>query len=173
MWLARHIAGLRAANPGWEYPDCDPLGGGVNAEILFVFEKPGPKTSEAGGGSGFLSVDNNDGTAANTCAFLEKARIAREKLLFWNAMPGWNGKIAYTAEEIKKGSAAFRDLLTRFPKLRFVVLVGKAAEGVAGPVLAEARPDVQVLVSAYPSPQVYRFNPAKWHAIPAAWAAAA
>ena len=37
-----------------EFPDFDPLGGGVRSDMLFVLEKPGPKTSRQGGGSGLL-----------------------------------------------------------------------------------------------------------------------
>jgi len=43
-----------------EVPDFDPLDGGVDAQVLFLFEKPGPMTAGQGGtkvrsGSGFIS----------------------------------------------------------------------------------------------------------------------
>ncbi len=40
---------------GVEVPEFDPLDGGINAEVLFLFEKPGPMTAEDGrrAGSGF------------------------------------------------------------------------------------------------------------------------
>jgi hypothetical protein len=46
-------------------PDFDPLDGGVNAQVLFLLEKPGPMAAEDGkrAGSGFISRDNDDGTA--------------------------------------------------------------------------------------------------------------
>jgi hypothetical protein len=52
--LTDFVEHLRRKHQGWEFPDFDPLDGGINAEILFLFEKPGPKTSARGGGSGFI-----------------------------------------------------------------------------------------------------------------------
>src|SRR4051794_18782447 len=49
------VAKLRSAHLDWEFPDFDPLDGGVNADMLFLFEKPGRMTSEVGKGSGFIS----------------------------------------------------------------------------------------------------------------------
>jgi hypothetical protein len=169
--IARFLADLRAANPSWEFPDCDPLGGGVDAEILFIFEKPGPKTSEAGGGSGFLSVDNDNPTAANSCAFLDEAGIARERTLFWNVMPGWNGKIAYTKDELKEGPKALRGLLALLPKLRAVVLVGTPTQQTRNAIVA-LRPGLKIISSAHPSPKVRAMNRPKWDAIPVQWAEA-
>jgi hypothetical protein len=168
--IARLVAALRTENPGWVFPDCDPLGGGTQADILFIFEKPGP---QGAGSSGFLSIDNDDLTAAYTCGFLEKVGIARDRILFWNTMPGWNGKIAYTADELRKGPEALRRLLALLPDLRTVVLVGNPARERAGKLIARLRPDLKVITSAHPSPRVRATNRAKWEAIPAQWAAAA
>lgn len=66
-------------------PNFDPDDGGVNAEILFLFEKPGPKTDPTEGGSGFISQDNNDPTAKATKDFLLKAGVDRKKLSFGTA----------------------------------------------------------------------------------------
>jgi hypothetical protein len=53
-----------------EVPEFDPLDGGVEAQVLFLFEKPGPMTAELGGskrsGSGFISRNNDDPTAEAT-----------------------------------------------------------------------------------------------------------
>ncbi len=47
-----------------EVPDFDPMDAGVEARILFLFEKPGPMTSKHKTGkrvgSGFISRDNDD-----------------------------------------------------------------------------------------------------------------
>src|ERR1700733_350011 len=60
-----------------EVPDFDPLDGGVNARVLFLFEKPGPMTADgsafSGSGSGFISRNNDDPTAEATIAFMGKA----------------------------------------------------------------------------------------------------
>lgn len=54
--LAEYAERLRMRGLG-EVPDFDPLDGGVEARVLFLFEKPGPMTAEAGKrvGSGFIS----------------------------------------------------------------------------------------------------------------------
>jgi hypothetical protein len=53
--LLDYTAGLRVQRPDWFMPDFDPAGGGVRSRVLFLFEKPGPKT-DRNGGSGLLSV---------------------------------------------------------------------------------------------------------------------
>jgi predicted MFS family arabinose efflux permease len=42
-------AKLRRQRPDWEVPDFAPAGGGIASVVLFLFEKPGPKTAQAGG----------------------------------------------------------------------------------------------------------------------------
>ena len=44
-------------------PHFDQNDGGIEAEILLLFEKPGPMTDPKRGGSGLISQDNNDPTA--------------------------------------------------------------------------------------------------------------
>jgi len=53
-------------------PNFDPLDGGINAEFVFLFEKPGPKTDSTNGGSGFISRDNNDETAKSVFEFMNR-----------------------------------------------------------------------------------------------------
>lgn len=50
--LAFYTSSLRVHG---DVPDFDPLDGGINAEVLFLFEKPGPMAS----GSGFISRDSS------------------------------------------------------------------------------------------------------------------
>ncbi len=72
--LANYISQLRKSDFG-DIPDFDPCDGGVKAEALFLFEKPGPKAFE----SGFISRNNNDQTAENTFKFMVETRLPREK----------------------------------------------------------------------------------------------
>ena len=51
----------------------DLLGGGINAQVLFLFEKPGPMAL----GSSFISRDNDDPTAEATFRFLQQAGLDR------------------------------------------------------------------------------------------------
>lgn len=71
--LTEYVAKLRLRGLG-EVPDFDPLDGGIEARILFLLEKPGPMTAEGGKriGSGFISRNNDDSTAAATIGFMRK-----------------------------------------------------------------------------------------------------
>src|SRR5258707_532063 len=82
--LVSYTAGLRL--DGMQVPEFDPLDGGVDAKILFLFEKPGPMTAEDGrrAGSGFISRDNNDPTAEATFDFMGQAGIPRKSTVIWN-----------------------------------------------------------------------------------------
>ena len=53
----------------------DPRDGGIRAQALFLFEKPGPKANA----SGFISRDNDDPTAENIFRFMNQAGIPRKK----------------------------------------------------------------------------------------------
>jgi hypothetical protein len=55
--LTLYAARLR--EHGFDVPEFDPLDGGINAQVLFLFEKPGPMTASEGG-SGFISRNNDD-----------------------------------------------------------------------------------------------------------------
>src|ERR1700720_2428640 len=130
MLYASHIASLTAFAknlPGTYVPNFDPLDGGVNADILFLFEKPGPKTSRPEGGSGFISRDNNDATAAATKAFMAQAGIDRERTVIWNAIPDWNGTIKLSQNELEEGLRSLEALLALLPRVHTAVLVGKQA----------------------------------------------
>lgn len=168
--LASYVGGLRLKHPDWEFQDFDPLDGGVEADILFLLEKPGPMTSPTGKkqGSGFISRNNDDPTAENLFTFMRTAGIERKRTVLWNVIPGWNTTIKYDAAEIRRGVEELRHLLPLLPNLRTVVLVGKPAQR-ARRLLHAVRPDLLIHTSAHPSAQVYRFNPEQWRAIPDQW----
>lgn len=168
--LARFVAQLRMAEPSKEFPDFDPLDGGTGADILFLFEKPGPKTSSGGLGSGFISRDNDDPTAEATFGFMIQANLPRRRTITWNVIPGWNGTRKVTAEEVHNGVASLAELLRLLPRLRTVVLVGKRAQR-AKSLIEPLK--LRVLISAHPSPLVRASRPDAWRAIPNAWAQAA
>ncbi|MFC3168507.1 hypothetical protein [Paracoccus fontiphilus] len=100
--LAEYVDSLRAEDRGY-VPDFDPLDGGVDAEILFLLEKPGPKTDPANGGSGFISRDNDDPTAEAICRFMELAQVPRRASLIWNAIPWCNGTTDVSPAERREG----------------------------------------------------------------------
>ncbi|MDE2365156.1 MAG: uracil-DNA glycosylase [Hyphomicrobiales bacterium] len=168
--LRDFVAALRAQFTDWEFPDFDPLDGGVDAECLFLFEKPGPMTSEKGGGSGFISRDNDDPTAEATFCFMRQAKIDRRRSVIWNAIPGWNGERRISQPELRMGIESLAALLALLRRIHTVVLVGKRAQGARGQL---ARPGLRIFESAHPSPLVKARWPEVWRKIPEQWAAAA
>ena len=167
--LNEYVAGLRQ-RPGVEVPDFDPLDGGVDARVLFLFEKPGPMTADgARRGSGFISRDNDDPTAENTFLFMREAGIPRKMTVTWNVIPWWNGTTNVTAAELREGAEETRRLTGLLPRLRAVVFVGKKA--------LRARRHLEdtgldFFPSYHPSPVVRATRPDRWRAIPSVWAEA-
>ncbi|WP_186083159.1 uracil-DNA glycosylase [Burkholderia gladioli] len=168
--LARYVQGLREQYPTYEFQDFDPLDGGVNADLLFLLEKPGPMTSPNGKkqGSGFISRNNDDPSAEAVFRFMQEAGIPRKRTVLWNVIPWWDKSIKFTAAEVRRGIEELRHLLPLLPNVRTVVLVGGQARR-AHRLLQTLRPDLRICTSAHPGRQVYRFNPDQWHAIPKQW----
>lgn len=162
-----------AARLSVEVPMFDPADGGVEARILFLKEKPGPKTSTARlgfTGSGFISRDNDDPTAEATYDLMQKIGLDRKQTLMWNVIPGWNGTIKLTDDERRRGLAEMPRLLALLPKLEVVVLVGKQAWK-AEPYFANTQ--IELFKSYHPSRRVQNSYPNHWRSIPAVWAEAA
>ena len=98
--LTKFVLELRSEGLG-DVPYFDALDGGVNANSLFLLEKPGRKAVA----SGFISRNNDDKTANNTYDFMVEAKIDRMTTCLWNTVPGWNGTRKVTAAELKMGAA--------------------------------------------------------------------
>ncbi len=164
--LAAFASGLRRAE--YYVPDFDPCDGGVDADILFLFEKPGPKTAPPSG-SGFISRDNDDPTAEATKCFMEQAGIDRARSVIWNVIPGWNQTISIKREELRDGFAKLDLLLPKLINLKTIVLVGRKAQS-AAPVLAPY--GFRIVCSYHPSRRVKHSMRDRWEAIPYEWAKA-
>jgi len=157
---------LRTNHKDFFVPDFDPLDGGVNATALFLFEKPGAKTDRRSGGSGFISRDNDDRTAAATKEFLANAGINRTDTILWNLMPIWNGTRAVTPQERILGFGYLAELLSVLKKLSVVILVGKQAQRTK---VHMDLSNYKVLESYHPSPLVKATAPDKWSEIGQIW----
>lgn len=163
--LVAYAEDLRRSGKG-EVPHFDPLDGGVEAKVLFLFEKPGPMTTD-GAGSGFISQNNDDPTAEATYRFRRQAGIARKLTVAWNVVPWWNGTRKVTGVELREGVASVKGLVERLPNLRVVLLIGtKAAR--AERLLKNA--GLVLLTSDHPSPIVRAAYRERWDNIPAQWA---
>ena len=167
--LTAYVEALRF-RCGLEFPDFDPLDGGVHARLLFLKEMPGPMTSavrSGRAGSGFISRDNEDPTAEATFRFMRAAGIPRSETVMWNVVPGWNGTRRITSTELRAGLAEIGTLIHLLPRVRVIVLLGRKAQR------SEAQLGETGLVirrSPHNSPLVRASRPEAWNAIPALWA---
>lgn len=150
-----------------EVPDFDPLDGGIHAQVLFLFEKPGPMTA-SNNGSGFISRNNDDPSAEATFAFMQRAGIPRKLTVTWNVIPGWNGTRKVTGKELRDGVDSVRELIALLPSLRAAVLVGLNAARAMPYLRSETA--LTLFTSAHPSPLVRAKHPEKWNAISPQWA---
>ncbi|WP_256344080.1 uracil-DNA glycosylase [Pseudomonas costantinii] len=169
--LTAYVKRLRVKHPDWEFQYFDPMDGGIEADMLFLLEKPGPMTSPNAKrkGSGFISRDNDDSTAEALFAFMKQAEIERKRVVLWNVIPGWNGTVKIKAGERRAGLEELATLLKLLPRLRTVVLVGRQA-GKAATFMQSM--NLKVFTSAHPSPKVRNMNRTMWDLIPIQWAEA-
>lgn len=140
-----------ASGPGFRIPYFDPLDGGMDAEVLFLLEAPGPKAVA----SGFVSRDNPDESAKNFFLMNAAAGIERKRTVIWNVVPWYVGsgrKIRpATAADVRQADEWLLALLSLLSHLRFVVLVGQKAR-YAKHQIEVSRPDVELLEIPHPSP---------------------
>ena len=166
--LTSYIDQLRSAHPEIEFPYFDPDDGGIDAQILFLFEKPGPMSATTIGqrkGSGFISRDNDDPTAQNTFQLMSRASIPRRSTSTWNIIPGWNGSIKISLQERSFGLRELDKLTLLFQNLKVIVLVGKEAQRASSTL--ESR--FKVFKSPHPSNRVKNLNRSSWDKIPEIW----
>ena len=85
--LSAFIDTLRSArSEAVPYPD--PRDGGAKAQVLLLLEAPG-RSAVA---SGFVSLDNSDGTARNLSGILSETGLARSEIIVWNIIPGTSAR---------------------------------------------------------------------------------
>lgn len=150
--LTQYVDRLRAqAGSTAAIPYFDPWDGGVNAEVLFLLEAPGPRAVAAG----FVSRDNPDETAKNFLLLNQDAGIARERTLSWNIVPWYIGTGSRirpaNRKDIDQGLGPLADLLRLLPALRAIVLIGQKA-GAARGLVADLRPQLRIFETPHPSP---------------------
>lgn len=167
--LTAYAAKLREMGHG-EVPEFDPLDGGIEALVLFLFEKPGPMTASSRpgrrAGSGFISRNNDDPTAEATLNFMRTAGIPRGQTIIWNVIPWWNGTRKVTGFELAEGVRFVKELTGLLPKLRAVVFVGQKAAKAHRHLMDTG---LALFSSDHPSPLVKAKFPERWHAIPSDW----
>lgn len=166
--LTQWVANLRKQlDDSFFVPDFDPLDGGINAEFLFLFEKPGPKTDSRNGGSGFISRDNNDPTAENIFKFMKDIGLNRNRTLIWNIMPIWNKTIKFNSQERKKGTRLLEEVMGLLPNIKALILVGNSAQ--SSEKWLKINNEIHIIKSAHPGAKVKARYRDKWNDIPRQW----
>ncbi|WP_104118428.1 uracil-DNA glycosylase [Arthrobacter sp. B1805] len=113
---------------GW-VPYVAPNHGGAEAPVLSVLRDPGSMTSEARG-SGMLSVENDDVTAALQCELLENAGLTPKNITPWNAYPWYrhDQSSGLSSRQVTEGIDPLRRLVGLLPDLKVVLLQGREAQ---------------------------------------------
>jgi hypothetical protein len=97
--LNRLVDEINAGRDAHLAPWFDPDGGGINARVLFLLENPGRRATAARG-SGLISADNADDTAANFFRLRDQASLPRDRLVAWNVVPWyWSGARAASSPQ--------------------------------------------------------------------------
>jgi hypothetical protein len=113
--LKNYVQELQNKHKGKDIPHFDPKDGGINARVLFVQEAPGPKAVKSRGGSGFVSRNNDDQTAANF--FQMTRRQVSNGLTAFHGI-SFHGTLAMTTEfVIRKPRTLRKDSLTFWTSL--------------------------------------------------------
>ncbi|PIG95932.1 hypothetical protein AMD26_019060 [Deinococcus sp. UR1] len=162
--LTAFIETLRAQvqGRGLDVPHLDPLGSGIHARILYLLEAPGPMAAQVHGGSGFISMDNNDQTAQSVFQLTEQAGVNRAWVLPWNIVPWYVGDgnriRPVRPAEVLEGRTHLRNLVKLLPDLRVVVTLGQPAAQGWGPLATEF-PSVTTLSTWHPSGRALNPHP--------------
>jgi uracil-DNA glycosylase len=157
-----------------DVPFIDPDSGGVDARVLLLLEAP---ARAAAHGSGMLSADNDDATAAHVWEAYRASGLPREWGVHWNAVPWYVGRQekirAVTACEVVEGRTWLEALLDLLPHLRVVLTLGVPARKAVAPLVPqlEAR-GLAVMSTWHPSPRNYNSRPQAEPAVLAAFAEA-
>ncbi|MBA2308511.1 MAG: hypothetical protein H0W01_04235 [Pseudonocardiales bacterium] len=100
--FAEEIATNSGLMPG-AVPYPDPDGGGVNARVLFLLNDPGDGAKSGTGGSGMLTILNEDQTSRKQRAAVEASGLDRSLTLHWNAVP-WPVPRGAAAQHVAAGA---------------------------------------------------------------------
>ena len=144
---------------GESVPWFDPAGGGIHAPIVMLLEAPGARAVGPGSprpdakGSGIISVDNDDPTAAACHRYLSEAGIRRDQVVSWNIVPWYVGDgsriRAANAADLAKAARYLGQFLALLEWPRVVLLCGGSAQ--KGWARAEPRFSGVVIDSPHPS----------------------
>ena len=143
--LTAFVEEVRATSGREAVPYIDPAGGGVRAGRLLVLQSPVPRAVE----TGFVSLDNPTGTAANLRRLLAEAGIPRADTVLWNIVP-WVLARPPRLADIRDGALWLDRLMRLLPRLQAVVFLGLDAQ--RGGRFVSLPPGVRPVATYHPSP---------------------
>ena len=116
-------------------PDFDPAEAGIEARVLIFHEVPQGPTLDRGKASerpvsGFVSIDNDEQSAANMWSLREESGLTETEVAHWNIVP-WCLEPAGrkpNAQDIAQGARELLTLLPLFKRLEVVVPCGVVAQ---------------------------------------------
>ena len=144
--ILRDKMGSEASIPFFDLWD-----GGIEAEVLFLLEAPGPKARN----SGFISRNNPDETAKDFFELTNKAGIDRKRTVVWNIVPWYIGSSSKirpaNSSYIASGIESLVELFAPLPHVSGVVLVGGKAQK-AEEHIKQVSPSLTIHTCPHPSP---------------------
>ncbi len=158
--LTQHVELLRAERGTDRVPDFDLTEAGILAPVLLLLKAPGGKATRERGGSGFVSPDNDDATAANMWQLIREVGVESSRdLVTWNIVPWYLGSDTKIRQAERRDLDEARphliELLDLLPSLAVVVLIGKRA-AYGWRCLGATLPTVEV---PHPSPRNLNSRP--------------
>jgi hypothetical protein len=148
-------------------PDIDPLGGGVNARVLFLMEAPSGagagrgKMGKVGSdeGSGMICPNNDDPTGPVDWQLKADADMRRNKTVVWNACPYYVGTATKrrkpTMPEVIACKSHFLEFMKLLKDVRVVLTCGQTTRDFWRKVFGDVKdmsPTMTVIHCRHPHP---------------------
>ncbi len=110
-------------------PYSPPYHGGIDAEIVLLYQDPGRMTAKEFGGSGFLGCENDDPSAELVATCLDDAGVRPDQVIPWNSYPWFlPDQGGVTARMLDEGTAPLKEFLALLPQAHTMVLGGRKAQ---------------------------------------------
>jgi len=122
------VDALIVERPGAWMPYVAPYHGGIDAEILLLYQDPGPMTVAANGGSGFIGCENDDPTAELLARCLDGAEVSQRQVVPWNSYPWFlPDQKGVSVTRRKEGLGPLQRILAVLPAVHTIVTGGAVA----------------------------------------------
>jgi hypothetical protein len=118
--------GAERGLPSGTVPYVDPDGGGVHSRVLFLLNDPGDGAQSGTGGSGMLTMLNEDQTSRKQRAAVEASGLERSVAMHWNAVP-WPVPKGTAPKHVSAGGRSLVRLVELLPDLRGILALGATA----------------------------------------------